>query len=184
MKKLFLKYKINIILCLLLVAILLFLKPNEEKYYLKIDIEKFQNDYYWLIIATIIILISAILAYTQFKKIQVKEILLGLLNTTIIIIIYSFLLQNVIMTLLLLGNRTIDRNQKTIIYKVEYNEVNDYTKIINQTKTDTITNIWEEKIINRLNIIRKNQKLKSINESDTIHIKYNNGLFGVKYLAK
>jgi hypothetical protein len=100
------------------------------------------------------------------------------------VIFFAFIFQNIIISIVLFSNRIIDRNQTQNIYKVKYYKELNMSEITSEMKTDTINNIYEKKFIYKLEDLRLKKNLKSINKSDTIHIKYGNGLFGIKYLKE
>lgn len=184
MKNFYLKYKFYIIYLIVVFFLLFYFRPYQEKFYFKKDIKKFENDYYWKMIFVFIILILLFLIWRIFKN-KEKEIaafLYPVINVTLYLLFLTFIFQDIIISIVLLGNRLIDRNQSEIIYKVEHYKDMDFSVFINETKNEKIYTYSEEDFFNRLEDIRLNKKLKSINQSDSIHIKYNIGLFGIKYL--
>jgi hypothetical protein len=158
--------------------------PYQEKFYLKKDIKIFKNDFYWemIFIFATLILFFVIYRISKGKVKNFKDFFIPVINVTFYILFFAFIFQKIIISIVLFTNRIIDTNQTQIIYKVECNKVQNYTQIINKTKSETITNLYEEDFFNRLEDLRVKKKLKSIIKSDTIHIKYENGLFGIKYL--
>ncbi len=183
MKRLFMKYKDNIIYIIVMTFLLFYFEPSQKKFYLKNDIDNFESDYYWKMIFVIIILILLFLSWRilKVKENKIKSLLFPLLNVTFYSLFIAFILQNIIISIVLFTNRFIDRSQTQMIYKVEYYKANNYLKIINEKKSDTINNVLEEEFLNRLENLRIKKKLKSIIKSDTIHIKFKNGLYGIKY---
>lgn len=186
MKNFYLKYKYNIFYCIIITLLLLLFVPYQETFYLKKDIEKFQNIYYWKMILIFLILILIFLTRFIFKEKERKitDFIFPILNATLFVIFLAFIFQNIIISIVLFSNRIIDRNQTQNIYKVKYYKELNMSEITSEMKTDTINNIYEKKFIYKLEDIRLKKNLKSINKSDTIHIKYGNGLFGIKYLKE
>jgi hypothetical protein len=158
--------------------------PYQEKFYLNKDIKNFKNDFYWEIIFNIVIILLLVLFWRIFKEKEkkIKTLFFTFLNVILYSSFFAFIFQSIIISTVLFTNRIIDSGQTQIIYNVEYNKANNYIIIINEKKSDTINNVLEEKFIKRLEDLRLKEKLKSIIKSDTVHIKYEIGLFGIKYL--
>lgn len=184
MKDYFLKYKYNILYFFVIFFLLFYFVPYQEKFYLKKDIKIFKNDFYWEMIFFFVIIFLTVLFWHIFKdkENKIKTLLFTLLNVTLYSLFFAFIFQSIIISIVLFTNRFIDRSQTQMIYKVEHYKANNYITIINENKSDTINNVLEEEFIKRLDDLREKGSLKSIIKSDTVHIKYEIGLFGIKYL--
>jgi uncharacterized membrane protein len=176
------KNRFIILYIIIFILLGLYFVPNQEKHYLKSDINKFKNDIYWKAILVFIIVVFIFLTTIFIRgKEKAKDNILVLGYVTLCILFFSLIFQNILISTALFANKFIDRNQTEIVYEVKLRQ-NRYSKIISESKNDTIKKISELDFFYRLEKIRLNNNLKSINKSDTIHIKYSIGLLGIKYV--
>jgi len=186
MKDFFLKYKYNILYIFVIMFLMVYFVPYQEKFYLKKDIKNFKSHFYWemIFIITILILVFFISRIFKEKVKNYKSFFFPVVNVTLYVLFFAFIFQQIIISVVLFSNRIIDRSQTVMSYKVGYYQEHVLRDIISETKTDTIDANWEAEFINRLDVLRLKKKLKTINKSDTIHVRYGNGLFGIRYLKK
>jgi hypothetical protein len=169
------KHKITIIFFLMIVVLSFILIPNERKHYLTENVDAFKENIYWKVmtIASIIVIIIIII-YKEIYKNNLKQLMGELIKLSLVCLVYSFFLQNVTMSILLLINRLkskeIIKKEYVVIDKIENNHF-------------IAKDLCSERIITERDYIEQNIKIKidKIKVKDTLKIETKKGLFGIEY---
>jgi hypothetical protein len=175
MKEYFKKHKITIMFFLIIIVLSFILIPNERKHYLTENVNDFRENIYWKVmtIVSIIVILIAII-YKEIYKNNLKQIIAEFIKLTFVCLIYSFLLQNVTMSILLLINRLksneIIKKEFVVIDKIENNHF--VAKSLNS-----------DAIITERDYFKQNGKIEieKINIKDTLKIETKKGFFGIEY---
>ncbi|MEM0575824.1 hypothetical protein [Flavobacterium polysaccharolyticum] len=175
MKEYFKKHKITIIFFLIIIFLSFTLIPNERKHYLTENINDFRENIYWKIMTIVsIIVILIVIIYKEIYKNNLKQIMAEFIKLTLICLVYSFLLQNVTMSILLLINRLksneIIKKEYVVIDKIENNHF--VAKALNS-----------DAIITERDYFKQNGKIEieKINIKDTLKIETKKGLLRIEY---
>ena len=175
MKEYFKKHKITIIFFLIIIVLSFILIPNERKHYSTENVNDFIENIYWRImtIASIIIILIVII-YKEIYKNNLKQIMEEFIKLTFICLVYSFLLQNVTMSIILLINRLksneIIKKEFIVIDKIE-------------NKHFIAKDLSSERIITDRDCLKQNIKIEidKIKTKDTLKIETKKGLFGIEF---
>lgn len=175
MKEYFKKHKITIIFFLIIIALSFTLIPNERKHYLTENVNEFKENIYWRImtIASIIIILIVII-YKKIYKNNQKQIMEEFIKLTFICLVYSFLLQNVTMSILLLINR-LKSNEIIIREYIVIDKIENNHFVAKELNSD--------EIITERDYFKQNGKIEieKINIKDTLKIKTQKGIFEIEY---
>jgi len=175
MKEYFKKHKITIIFFLIIIVLSFALIPNERKHYLTENVNDFKENIYWRIMTiTSIIVVLIVIIYKEIYKSNLKQIMAEFIKLTFVSLVYSLLLQNVIMSIIL----SINRLKSNEIIKKEYIVID---KIENGHFV--AKDLSSERIITNIDFLEQNAKIEidKLKIKDTLKIETKKGLFGIEY---
>jgi len=175
MKEYIKKHKFTVVFFLIIIVLSFTLIPNERKHYLTENVEDFKENIYWKVmtIASIIVILI-ILIYKEIYKNKLKQLLGELIKLSLVCLVYSILLQNITMSILLLINRLksneVIKKEYVIIDKIE-------------NKHFIAKDLSSERIITDRDYEEQNIKIDidKIKVKDTLKIETKKGVFGIEY---
>ena len=175
MKEYLIRHKFNIIFLFIIVVLSFILIPNEKKHYLTENVTNFKEKYYWSIMKMVsLFIILFVIIYKRIYNNKLKEIAIDFFKLTIICLVFSFLLQNVLLSVLLYINRLKTSENISKEYIV-IDKINPEHFIAKEVKTEkTIT----ERDYLKLN---KNDKIDTIQINDTLKVSTKKGIFGIEF---
>ena len=175
MKEYIKKHKFTVVFFLIIIVLSFTLIPNERKHYLTENVEDFKENIYWKVMTIVsIIVILIILIYKEIYKNKLKQLLGELIKLSLVCLVYSILLQNITMSILLLINRLksneVIKKEYVIIDKIE-------------NKHFIAKDLSSERIITDRDYEEQNIKIDidKIKVKDTLKIETKKGLFGIEY---
>ena len=173
------KYCSEIIWFILIYIIFFILKPTQESYYWKSDIDLFKENVYLKI--SIIISLFFIIAYlcrSLYKKENPMKILTNTVFLSITFTWFFFFLQIIIIPIVLFINRSYEN--KTIIRKFEVIRIDDNQYIYAIEKNNRGYHLNQTEFEEHPNYI-KTDKLR---KDQIIDLQFKKGLFGINYFEK
>jgi low affinity Fe/Cu permease len=175
MKEYFKKHEITIIFFLIFIVLSFTLIPNERKHYLTENVNDFKENIYWRImtIASIFVILIVIIYKKNYKN-NFKQIMAEFIKLAIVCLVFSFLLQNVIMSLLLFINR-LKSNEIIIKEYIVVDKIENNHFVAKELNSD--------EIITERDYFKQNGKIEieKIKIKDTLKIKTQKGIFEIEY---
>lgn len=179
MKKFFLKYKWTIIYWVILIVLVSYFAPSQNRYYLDQDIRQFKSQY--LIPALIWIfgvMVVGFFVYWIIKTKSVRGSLLPLLYLSMVFAFLIFAFQNVFLGLALFANRQVEKEKVTRVYTASFIPGTDQSKN-NFSVFDPMTKKIQpdSKLTNEL-------YRSGLTQSDTLILEMRKGLLGINFSKK
>ena len=174
MIKFLIKNKNYIIFCLIVIISGFYFEPSQEKYYLHFAIENFQKKYFFVLLPIAVLGILSIVSLYVYKKTKnIKSIFIVCAFVSVQTIAALFAFQNLLLGTFLLINR------KFVLNKTTKKIVVGYLAGMEKSKNNFfLYDIESKKIITEKNLINKVYN-PGFNNSDTIQIEIDKGLFGI-----
>lgn len=170
---------IQIITTAVLIGILFFLfVPHQEQFYLEKDIEDFTSKYYFnFALYASLIGIAFFIIYDLRKKTSTNELLKNILGRSAYFFFFFFFFQIVFIAFALYINRKSVKEEISVTYKILARMDEKYLFLEYPDKKSAFflkASDYER--------ITKNNNLSDFNEGDTINLKFEKGLLGIKFI--
>lgn len=153
-------------------------QPFIKTKYIANDIKNFEDNYSWKIYLFLWFLF-VVFGFYKVKKTKEKIGELGMTSLLFLVLGYIFF-NHFITNNTLFINQLISKEKENIIYETINQD--GYISLMEKGNNE---NIFEEENLDKINKIRKQNHLESLNQvknGDTIKIVFDKGLFGFKYL--
>jgi len=156
-------------------------QPFIKSEYLKSDIEYFEENYFW----KIYLFIAGVLLIFLLIKVRKSKELIGQVSINLILFFaFTYIFFNsFITTQALFINQIKSTEKKIVVYEI-FNH-NNFVSLVDDTTQKSMIDIFDNEIIKKIEDKRKMNHQKPLNQvkhGDTIHVNFDKGLFGFKYL--
>lgn len=171
------KYTRHIVFGLVLLTLVLYVGPLQERYYLNEDVAYFKVTYLYPILICFGCLLVLIVGIFMLRTASsFKQVIMPCLKVAAIVAVYLFLFQNLVLEGVLFVNRQMKLSDTTKYYLVNYMLNTEKTKanflLYNPTTKQFIS---DRKLVNRL-------YNNHLNSNDIVGLKLNRGLLSIAYL--